>query len=62
MSEVTEKDYEELIILVLFKMGATMRGLARKFKKKGPEIEEIIRVKWDELGSYKPLARRKKND
>jgi hypothetical protein len=57
--EKSELEYEELVILIMFKTGSTMRGLAKKFKRKVPEIEDIIRRKWDEIQVYKPLARRR---
>jgi Mor family transcriptional regulator len=56
---VMVEEIEEWVILVEFKLGATMRGLAKRYKKKVPEIEDIIRRKWDELSAYKPLARRR---
>jgi Mor family transcriptional regulator len=57
--DMAEQEIEEWVILTMFKCGATMRGLAKKFKKKVPEIEDIIRRKWVDLETYKPLARRK---
>ena len=53
-------DIEQWIMFVEFLMGRTIRGLARRYKVKGSEAEEIIRKKSIELGYYVPLKRRKK--